>query len=164
MQAIQAAIKRKPKKERVYLRVGKGILIPADPYAASQLRQKGYKMDDVLAATLVKLNNPKFHRLIHRIGQLCAKNIDAFYGMGAHQVLKRIQLEADIFCEPLAIVMPCVGMVTVKLPQSLSFEEMDDGERHEIARAMCRHIAKQYWKTLTPEQIEEMAESFVEEV
>ena len=78
-------------------------------------------------------------------------------------MLKRIQLEADIACDPLAIVMPGVGMVTVKIPQSLSFENMDDGERHDVARAMCRHISLQYWPTLSAEAIEEMAESWIDE-
>jgi hypothetical protein len=118
------ALKRKPSKPKVFLRVIKGGLAPADSYATSQLREKGYKIGDVLSAQLRKLNNPKFHRLLHRIGQLCAANIEAFKGMDAHKVLKRIQLEADIACEPLAIVMPGVGMVTVKIPESLSFESM----------------------------------------
>jgi hypothetical protein len=40
---------------------------------------------------------------------------------------------------------------------------MDEGEFHEAARAMCRFIAEKYWPDLTPEQVEQMAESFVEE-
>lgn len=128
-----------------------------------QLRQKGYNIGDVIAATLVKLNNPKFHRLLHHIGRLCAANIDAFHGMDAHKVLKRIQLEGGIACEQMQIVMPSVGMVTVSIPESLSFENMDDGERHEVALAMCRHIAYNYFADMTPEGVMAMAEVMIDE-
>ena len=47
------------KRERVYFRVGRGCLIPADSYAASILRARGYAMNDLLAAELVKPRNPK---------------------------------------------------------------------------------------------------------
>lgn len=156
--------KRKSSKPPIFLRVEKGALVPADPYAKSQLRAKGYVVGDVVAATLKKLNNPAFHRLMHRIGTLCAANIESFSGMDAHQVLKRLQLEGNIGCEELGVMVPGVGLAMMRFPLSLSFESMDDGERHEVARAMCRHISEKYWPQLTPDQVEEMAESWVEEV
>lgn len=154
---------RRAQKPTVFLRVAKGALVPADAYAQSQLRAKGYTVGDVLSATLKKLNNPRFHRLMHRIGTLCAANIDSFTGMDAHQVLKRIQWEGGIGCEEMGVMVPGVGMAMVRFPLSLSFESMDDGERHEVARAMCRYISEKYWPSMRPEQIEEMAESWVEE-
>ena len=156
---------RKPAKSKpkVFLRIIKGGLVPADSYASGQLRAKGYQIGDIVAAELKKLNNPAFHRLMHRIGQLCVANIEDFQGMDAHQVLKRIQWEGNIGCEEMGVMVPGVGMAMMRFPLSLSFESMDDGERHEVARAMCRHISAKYWPTLDPEQIEEMAESWVEE-
>lgn len=159
------AITRKPAKRnpKVFLRIIKGGLVPADGYAQSQLRAKGYQVGDVVAAELKKLNNPAFHRLMHRIGQLCVVNIESFHGMDAHQVLKRIQWEGNIGCEEMGVMVPGVGLAMMRFPLSLSFESMDDGERHEVARAMCRHISLKYWPTLDPEQIEQMAENWVEE-
>jgi hypothetical protein len=151
------------KRERVYLRVIKGGLEPADSYAATQLRNKKYRVGDVLGASLTKLRNTKFNRLVHKIGQLCAANIDAFNGMDAHKVIKRLQLEGNIACEELAIVMPGVGMVTVKIPQSISFEAMDEAEFNEVAKALCRHIADRYWPGMDPERIEQLATAFVDE-
>lgn len=162
--SITSSRKSRTKKPRVFLRVVKGALVPADSCAESQLREKGYKVGDVVSAEIKKLNNPKFHRLLHRLGQLCATHLDAFSGMPAHSVLKRIQLEADICCEPLQIVMPGVGMVTVKLPESLSFENMEDGERKAFGMRFCRHISEKYWPELQPEAIEKMAENWVDEV
>jgi len=86
----------KKKKKRVMLRVIKGGLVPADPWAASELRNKGYKVGDLIGADLSKLRNPKFNRLVHRIGQLCVANIDEFRYSDAHDVLKRLQLEGKI--------------------------------------------------------------------
>ena len=114
--------------ESVYLRVDKGVLVPADSYAAGQLRTRRFKVGDVLKGKLTKLRNAKFNRLVHRIGQLVVANIDAFQGMDAHTALKRIQLEGNIACEQLALTMPNVGVVMAKVPRSLSFESMDEGE------------------------------------
>lgn len=164
MSALPKPRKPAKSKPKVFLRFINGGFEPADSYASGQLRAKNYQIGDVVAAELKKLNNPKFHRLMHRIGQLCVANIEAFHGMDAHQVLKRIQWEGNIGCEEMGVMVPGVGLAMMRFPLSLSFESMDDGERHEVTRAMCRHISAKYWPTLEPEQIEEMAESWVEEV
>jgi hypothetical protein len=151
------------RKERIYFRVNDRGLIPADQYAASRLKEKNYKPGDVIAATLVKLRNPRFNRLVHRIGQLVTANIEAFAGLDAHTAIKRLQMEGRIACEEIGILVPGYGMVVQVIPRSLAFDSMDEGEYHEVARAICRLIAERYWLTLTPEQIEQMAESFVGE-
>lgn len=159
----QISSRRSSKKPKVYLKVIKGGLVPADAYAESQLRAKNYKIGDVIGAELKKLNNPKFNRLLHRIGQLCAANIEAFHGMDAHQVLKRLQWEANIWCEEMGVVVPGVGLAMMRFPLSMSFEEMDDGARHEAARSFCRYISEKYWPDLDEEQIVVMADTWVGE-
>lgn len=154
--------KRKP--EGIYLRVEKGCLLPADGYALNQFKAKGYHTGDVLLAVLKKLNNPKFHRLIHRIGQLCEKNIEAFHGMDAHLVLKRLQWESGVHCEEIGVMVPGVGLAMMRFPLSWSFADTDDGARHEAARGLCRWIAQRYWPGMSAEAVEEMAESFVDDV
>lgn len=159
------ALKRKAvKRERIFLRVSKGALIPADSYAEGQLRAKAYGMGDVVAAQITKLRNPKFNRLVHRIGQLVVANIEAFEGLDAHVAIKRLQLEARIECDLIGIHLPGYGMVEQAIPRSLSFDTLDEAEYQAAARGICKHIAKIYWPTITPDKIEEMAESFVEEV
>lgn len=163
--SIDAKPKRpKHKPERLMLRVVKGGFQPADTYTAAQLRQKGFHIDDLVGATITKLNNPGFHRLIHRIGQLCAKNIEAFHGMDAHAVLKRLQWESGVHCEEMGVVVPGIGLAMMRFPLSWSFADTDDGVRHEAARGLCRWISEKYWPDMSEESIEEMAESFVEEV
>lgn len=160
---VATTTKRKSKPEVFMLRVDKGCFIPADGYTSRRLRERNYHAGDLVGCVIKKLNNPKFHRLVHRIGQLCAENIEAFHGMDAHTVLKRIQWEANIACEEIGVVVPGVGLAVMRFPKSMAFDSMDDGERHEAARAMCRHIAEKYWPGMEPDAIEEMAESFVGE-
>lgn len=94
------------KRERIYFRVSKGALVPADNYAASVLRQRGYHLGDLVAADVVKPRNPKFNRLVHKLGQLVVANIEAFRGMDAHAAIKRLQVEGNIACEEIGISMP----------------------------------------------------------
>lgn len=150
-------------REKIFLRVERGVLVPADEYAKKKLRDRGFRIGDVLTADLTKVRNPAFNRLVHRIGMLVSQNIDDFHGLDAHEALKKMQLEGAIACTQQIVEMPGVGRCMVTIPKSLSFDTMDEGEFHEVARAMCRYIAQKYWPTMTPEAIQEMAESFVGE-
>lgn len=127
------------------------------------MREKGYKVGDLVFAEMVKPRSPGFHRLAHRIGQLCSRNIEAFSGMDPHKVLKRLQWEGNIGCEEIGVQVPGVGLAMMRWPLSLSFESMEQGEFHEVTRAFCRHIAATYWKGMNEDQIAEMAESMVDE-
>ena len=148
--------------ERIELRVEKGALVPATQRAAALLRSRGYKVGDVVVAEIRRERNPKFHRLVHQIGALCAANIEAFAGLDGHAVIKRIQLEAGIKCEQKQVEMPGIGACLVTIPQSISFAKMDEAEFQELASALCAHVAGIYWPMLTAEQVRELAEAFVE--
>ena len=151
------------KRERIYLRVAKGSLIPADPCQAAKLRERGYHLDDLLAADLTKPRNPKFNRLIHQLGRLVTENIDAFAGMDGHKAIKRLQLEGKIACEEIGYMIPGYGMAIQFIPRSISYESMDETEFQEAAKGICRTIAERYWPTSTPEAIEHMADLMVGE-
>lgn len=148
-------------RETFLLRVGKGTLAPDDEHTQQRLRAKGYHLGDVLKATLSKPRNPAFHRLAHAFGQLCADNLESFTGLPAHTVLKRLQYEGDIACDRMQMLVKPFGLIEVKLPKSLSFESMDDGEFYETFRAMCNHVSENYWPDCAPQQIEEMASAMV---
>lgn len=165
---------RQRAKERYALRVdvavidGKtgavvGCMLPADTYTQGRFRAMGFKRGDLVFAEFFKPRNPGFHRLIHRLGGLCAANIDAFKGMDAHKVLKRLQWEAGIGCEEMGVQVPGIGLAVMRWPLSMAFSEMDDGEFREVSRAFCRHIAERYWPELDEDRIELLAQNFVEE-
>lgn len=157
------------------LRVIKGGFAPPDRYTAQVLNDRGYKSGDLVKAVLSKINNPRFHRLIHHIGQLCVENIEAFSSLNAHTTLKRLQVEGNIACDEIGIPVEIAlrllkesidrgdRMVMMRIPRSLSFDNMDAGERHEMALQLCRWIATHYWPDMEPEKIAEMAESFIQE-
>lgn len=185
---LKEEYKPKRKPEPIYLRVIKGGLVPADQFAEKQLREKRLKVGDVIKSVVLKLRNPKFNRLVHRIGVLCVENIDEFRHMDAHAVLKRLQLEGNICCDEVAIKPAGIGLIPVavinslkpvlemfglklndhgllivRVPRSLSFDSMDESEYQDAAKRICRYIAEVYWAGLEPERIERMADSMVME-
>jgi len=157
----QVAQKKKP--ERFPLRVVKGAFQPADLSCQARLRDQGFTPGDLVFVEFRKPRNPKFHRLAHSLGQLCAENIEAFEGMDPHRVLKRLQIEAQIGCEEMAIVVPGLGKCLHLIPQSLSYESMDETAFYEVMKGFCRYIAEQYWPTLDAQQIEDMSGVMIDE-
>ena len=157
------AARKAHKHEPVYLRVIQGGLVPADSYAQTQLRNKKFKIGDVVRCDVRKLRNQKFNRLVHRIGQLVAENIEEFSGLDAHTCIKRLQIEGRIACDEIGIMVQGYGMVIQFIPRSMSFDSMDEEEYHDCAKQICRLIAERYWQGLDPEQIEEMAGVMVDE-
>ena len=150
-------------REKVLLRVEKGALVPAHEPARMALRARGFKTGDLLLADLTKPRNPGFHRLAHALGRLVAENVAAFQGEDAHLALKRLQLEAGAGVDMQQVEFPGIGLCRVQRPRSLSFEAMDEGEFHEVMRAICRTIAEKYWQSCTAEEIAKMAEAMVDE-
>ena len=157
-------MKRK-QPERLLLTVAKGALVPGDGYTTKRLAERGYRIGDILLADLRKPRNPGFHRLAHQLGTLVANNIPEFDGLDGHQALKRLQVEGNIACDELPVFLTLLGQkikVNQRIPRSLSFASMDEGEFRETLQAMCRFIAAEYWPAMTAEQIEEMAEMMPE--
>lgn len=148
-------------KERIFFRIHKGALVPADGYASMRLRARNYKLNDIVAVSIHKLRSPGMHRFAHVIGQILAQNIDAFHGMDAHKILKRLQIEGNIACDEIAADIGD-GMKIYRLPQSLSFDSMDEGEFREVMGKICHFICEKYWPEETPEAIEQMALSYLE--
>ena len=148
---------RKP--ERFLLRIEKGKgLVPFDEATKDRLNAKGYHVGDVLSATLRKARNPGFHRLVFAFARLVVENIPAFEGMTSHGALKRLQIEEDIGCSRMWINMPGVGPVEYRTPDSLAYENMDEGEFNEAFDGFKKAVVHRYWPDLTEEKIHAMAE------
>lgn len=157
------AARAKPRKpERLLLQVAKGALIPGDGYTQKRLKERGYRVGDILLADLRKPRHPGFHRLAHRLGVLVAENIEDFEGLDGHQTLKRLQWEARIACDSMEVRVPGVGKAEVITPRSLSYASMDQAEFEAVMRQFSEYIARTYWPDMTPEQIEEMAEAMTD--
>jgi hypothetical protein len=151
----------KRKRERVLLRLemagGRAGFFAADGFTASRLKARGFRPGDEVLAEITKARNPKFHRLVHQFGQVLVDNVEAFAHLDGHAVLKRLQIEGDIACDQVPLVLEGIGPVTYRVPRSLSFESMDEGEFSEVFREFSRYVVRRYWPTMKPEQIEQMA-------
>ncbi len=150
-------------REKLHFRISKGALTPADAYTLGRLRERGYKIGDVVSVTVSKLRSNGFNRLAHRLGKLCSLNLEGFEELDGHRALKRLQLESGIACDETAIKVPGLGMVLHRVPLSLSFDAMDEDQFREVIKGLCRYISKTYWPTLSAEQIEELASAMPEE-
>lgn len=143
--------------DRVFLRIGKGQLTPADELSAQKLRGRGYKVGDTVSAELRKPRNVRFHRLAHQFGAMLVDNIEAFSGLDAHGVLKRLQVEGNIACDEIALNFPGLGPCTYRIPRSLAFDQMDEREFQNVYAAMCVRVRDAYWPELELAAIEEIA-------
>jgi hypothetical protein len=156
---------RARKPERLLLTVVKGALEPGDGYTAKRLRERGYKVGDILLADLRKPRHPGFHRLAHRLGMLVADNIDEFTGLDGHAVLKRLQIEGNVECDEIPLFLDLLGQkvkIMHRVPRSLSFASMDEAQFKATIRQISNYIAETYWPSLTPEAIEDMASAMPE--
>jgi hypothetical protein len=157
---MSTKVPRRP--ERFAMRVQKGALVPADQLTIARLRKRAYHTGDLVFVEMKKPRNPGFHRLAHQLGVLCTENLDAFAGMESHDVLKRLQIEANVGCDEIAINFPGIGPCTYRVPRSLSYESMDEIEFSATVKGMSRYIARTYWPSLSPEAIEAMAGCMVD--
>lgn len=157
---MSAVLAKRPKsrKPRFPLRVIKGGYAPADASAASELRNRGHRVGDLLFAEFTKPRNPQFNRLVHAFGKLLAQNLDAFTGRESHAVLKRLQIEGDIACDTIALNFPGVGPCEYRVPKSLAFESMDEGEFETVFGQFCDYVSRKYWTGVSPEKIANMAQ------
>lgn len=180
-------------REKIYLKVDRGCLVPADAYAAKVLRERKYSIGDILKADLTKPRNPKFNGLVHKLGEIVTQNVEEFAHLDSHAVIKRLQAEGGIYCDELAVslrsvwqavtetilalpgmetirpalavvgsMLPEKALVTVRQPRSISYASMDEAEYRDCASQICRYLSSTYWQECSPEQIERMAELYVE--
>lgn len=144
--------------EKIPMRIQKGALVPADRHAVEALRGRKFGLGDVVFAKLSKPRNPRYHRLAHQFGVMLCENLDAFHGLDGHTALKRIQLEGNICCDEIALNFPGIGPCSYRIPQSLSFESMDQSRFEDVYGAMCEYVARTYWPELSAEQVAEMVD------
>lgn len=162
-----------------------GCLVPNSPIDQRVMRERKYRTNDVLRATLHHPRNSKFHRLVHQLGTMVRQNIDGFHHMDSHSVVKQLQRESGVCCDLVTInaspvvtailaaaesllgevptrmlraVLPEIQVIDVLTPQSISYDCMDESDFRMLWDGICGHLIARYWPQLTVEQITEMAE------
>lgn len=148
---------RKKNSRSIMLRVTpEGRFEPADEISRDVCRKRKYRRGDVVSAEIRKPRDYGQWKRAHKLGQLLAENLDDFTGWDCHRVLKRLQIETGIGCEEYPIKSD-YGMLMHRVPRSLNFSDMDEGEFQELYAGFCQHVIDRYWPELTQDEIEEMA-------
>lgn len=144
--------KGKRKREPIYMRVEKGRLEPASAYYAELLRARKFSIGDVVRVEVTKPRNPRHHRLV--------------FGL-LHKVAERLEMTTDALLTLVKIRMGLVDTIvemegdrvrTYYVPQSVDFENMDQGAFAIFHRDLSRLIARTWLPNFTPEQVAALGE------
>lgn len=194
----QMTEQKRPKQSKdkpVYFKVSKiteagtnniiGCLVPSSRADVELMRERHYRRNDVVRATLTLPRNAKFHRLVHQLGRLITQNVETFENMTSHDAIKRLQRESGVFCHVsqidaapvvsailaaaqsvlgevptrmLAAVLPEIKTIELQEAQSMAFDSLDESDFRQFWSGICEHLIARYWPSLTIEQITEMAE------
>jgi len=114
-------------------------------------RERKFREGDELRAELKKPRNPKFHRLVMGALQLVLDNQEGLHTIDQLLTIVKIKLG-----RVESTIDPSSGKVFY-IPESISFDALDDGQFQEFWRDLCRLIVRDYLPSLRPDQIEEMA-------
>lgn len=120
------------------------------------LKAKNFKAGDLVRVEIKKPRNYKFHKLVHKLGQLVSENIEGFEGLQAHQVIKKLQRDGKVLCDESVFDLGELGTIIQYIPRSLAFDDMDDPEFYQCWQLICQYLIKTYWHNLTPAKIENM--------
>jgi hypothetical protein len=145
----------KPKKP-IYFKVEKlvrpgtgeevGCLVPLSQWDAQAMRARKYKVGTQVRAVLTKPRNGWMLRITHALGALAVAYIEGFeeYGEDSHAAFKRLQRDCGLCCEESQLDLGPLGTVTVKTPQSIAYDEMEDQDFNALALGVCAYIRNKY--------------------
>lgn len=131
-----------------------GALVPLTQWDRRAMRERKYHVGAEVRAELKRSRNVKFHRLTHALGALLVDRLESFAGLDAHAALKRVQRECGSFCEETTVEVPGLGQLVMKLPRSMAFDELDEGEFQQLWQEITRYITAHYLPDLDPDALE----------
>ena len=136
-----------------------GCLVPAGPTDREVLRRKRLKVGARIRTTVSRERSYSQHKYAHKLGQFVEANVEGFEGQDPHEILKRLQVEAGAYCDHEQLQIPGYGGCLVrKVPRSLAFDEMEEGEFMQFVRLICNHIAATYLPGMSEAQVAEAIE------
>lgn len=152
-------VRPRSRKRSVILRImPDGSFRAADYASANALRARKFKVGDELSAELKKARNPSAWRRAHALATALIENTDDFaHYTDSHKVLKRLQMETGIGCDLILFKIAGAGLIEQRVPLSMAFETMDDGEFQQIFTEFCNHVIKTYWPGFDQNQIERVS-------
>lgn len=138
-----------------------GALVPNHEVDRRAMRERSYTTGAVIRAELMRPRSVGFHRFAHALGGMIADLIEGYEGLDAHAALKAMQLASGVACDVTRTPVPGMGELVTRQPQSLAFDQMEEGEFRAFVAGICQHIVAEHWPDMTPEAVEEMARLMV---
>lgn len=130
-------------------------ILASHPIDRRLMKERGYRNGDEVRLEIKKPRNPKFHRLLHAIGGLMVDNVESFRDLDSHEAIKRLQRESGICCEPMEIDLGALGKVSVNVPQSIAFDEMDQADFEHLFKGITQYVADNYAGVMLAEVLDE---------
>lgn len=129
-----------------------------DKAEADKLREQGARPGHEVAAYFKPDRNLKNFRQAHALAAFVRDNTERFRpDMDSHEVLKRIQVEADIECDLIdeQAFIDGLGWVQLKRrsPRSLAFESMSQPVWRELYKRFKDYCIETYFPGWGPEEI-----------
>lgn len=126
--------------------------VPAHAMDRDECRRRKYKRGLVLKGELKQRRDPTNWRRMHALAAWVAQNVDGFEELAAaedwHGVLKRLQAESGVACEPMELDLGALGKHEVKVPCSLAFDELDETECKRVHQGISQHVVRRYFGEL----------------
>ncbi len=143
---------------------GDGSWIPADRASNNLAKDRGLLHSGVeVIGYLYQPRDGKQWRKIHALGSLLAQSVDEFHGWNSHDVIKKVQLDANVACENEEIDLGKLGVFSRRVAKSLAFGFMDESEFTGVYREISVYIGKKYFGFLGPEAEGEIAKLLLRE-
>lgn len=109
-----------------------GCLVPDHAVDRRSMKERKFHVGKQLRASLRQDRNPGFWRKAHLLGGWLADNVEAYSGLDQHAALKKLQEASGIGCdeETYSLDLGAYGLHTGtrRVPRSLNFDDMDEGE------------------------------------
>jgi len=155
-------------RNRVYLRVRQVSdletgeiclgLVPRSDVDQVLLAARHLQHNDDVRAEISKPRNLRQWRRIHRLGQLVQAQVPGFESLGSHDCIKRLQADSGLHCDEERLDLQGWGVLIRRVPRTLAFDEMEEGDFSAFYRGLSAYLADTYWPRLSPDDVAAMAE------
>lgn len=118
--------------------------VPDGPANKAICNARKYTAGSSVRMLIQKPRNGEFHKLAHAVGTVLHENVPGFEQLKAHAALKKVQQLAGVCCDIMMIDLGMLGVHPVKVPRSIAYDEMEDGEFHELFEGVTSYIDEHY--------------------
>lgn len=137
-----------------------GALVPMTKWDRRSMRERKFHVGSEWRGEMKRARNLGFYRKAHVLGAWLADHVEGFEGLGQHDALKRLQELSGIGCvtEMFHAELPGGGSLEFKrvVPESLNFEDMDEGRWNELWTAWIEWLRREKWGSLDAVQVEDV--------